>query len=82
MQMILRFLQIHLPKPNPCRKTWSEYQVALASTLLQINQSSCFKQEGVISTLSGKSQKCILAAISHLLKGVDCYRQIIDHMKI
>ena len=40
MQMTLRFLQIHLPKPNPCCVVWSRQQVPLASTWMQSKRST------------------------------------------
>ena len=52
----------------------------------------CFKREGAISILSVKPQKLgdkltylssnISSTESEVNEGVDCYRQVIDHMEI
>ena len=40
-QMTYSFLQIHLPKPNPCSTVWNRQQVALASMSMQTKRSTC-----------------------------------------
>ena len=56
--MILHFLQIYLSKLNSNCIAWSKQQGVLSSMWMQ-TEFTCFKQEGAISTLSGKSLKLV-----------------------
>ena len=56
MQMIQHLSQIHLPKSNPYYTAWSRLQGGIG---LYMKQSSYFKQERVMSILSGLPLKLV-----------------------
>ena len=76
------------PKLDLCCIAWSKQQEALSSTWMLIKQFLCFKQEGAISTLSGKPLK-LVDQFTYLGNNVSStesnvhiclWRQIIGHM--
>ena len=60
MQMTKHFLQIHLPKLNPCYKAWEQ---PAGGTVLHMNANKteymCFKLERTISTLNSGPLKLV-----------------------